>query len=98
MEQWRICCRINRERARGIQEAHRTTPSRESLSPHVWQATVTAESKLWDVPLVALDRLGFYFDELSALASRTLQRLNEGKEASTRSRTEICPAKLSVLA
>lgn len=82
VEQWRICARINRERARGIQETYRTTPSRESVSPHVWQATVVAESKLWDLPLVALDRLGFYFDELSALASRQLQRLNEGKEAS----------------
>ena len=82
VEQWRTCTRINRERARGIQETHRTTPSRKSVPPHVWHATVAAESKLWDLPLVSLDRLGFYFDDLRALASRQLQRLNEGKEAS----------------
>lgn len=81
-EQWRICTGINRARARGIQETARQAPSRQSVSIDVWTAAVARESKIWDVPLVSLERLGFYFDELGALASKQLKRLNEGKEAS----------------
>ncbi len=75
------CSALNRQRAKGIAEAARQTPSRESLSPHVWAALVAARAREWAVPLVALKGLGLSRDADGIIASEFLQPLKTGAEA-----------------
>ena len=46
------CSALNRQRAKGIEEATRQTPSRESFSADVWAALVAARARDWTVPLI----------------------------------------------
>ena len=75
------CSTLNRQRAKGIQEAARSTPSRESISADVWAALVAARSRDWVVPLVNLNGLGLARDADGMLTSRFLVPLKSGAEA-----------------
>lgn len=75
------CSALNRQRAKGIQEAARSTPSRESLSADVWAAIVAARARDWVVPLVNLNGLGLGRDADGMLTSRFLVPLKSGAEA-----------------
>lgn len=52
------CSALNRRRAKGITEATRDSPSRQSYAPHAWAALVDARSRQWGVPLIDLAALG----------------------------------------
>jgi hypothetical protein len=75
------CSALNRRRAQGLQEAAKSTPSRESLSPDVWAATVAARASSWNVPLVNLSGLGLARDADDMLTSSFLVPLKTGAEA-----------------
>lgn len=76
------CSALNRQRAKGIQEAARQAPSRQSFSPDVWAALVASRSREWGVPLVRLEDLGLDRDQDAILSSRTFKPLKTGAEAS----------------
>ena len=76
------CSALNRQRAQGIQEATRSTPSRESLSADVWAALVASRARDWAVPLVSLSGLGLGLDRDGMPTSRFLIPLKTGAEAS----------------
>jgi len=76
------CSALNRQRAKGIQEAARQAPSRQSFSPDVWAALVASRSREWGVPLVRLEDLGLTRDQDAILNSRVFQPLKTGAEAS----------------
>ena len=75
------CAALNRRRAHGLQEAARSTASRQSLSADVWAALVATRAREWDVPLVNLNELGITRDADGMLASRFFTPLKTGAEA-----------------
>ena len=75
------CSALNRQRAKGIQEATRSTPSRESLSADVWAALIAARARDWGVPLINLNSLGLGRDADGILTSSFLTPLKSGAEA-----------------
>lgn len=76
------CSALNRQRAKGIQEAARQAPSRQSFTPDVWAALVAKRSREWGVPLIRLDGLGLGRDPDDHLISQYMQPLKTGAEAS----------------
>jgi hypothetical protein len=76
------CSALNRLRAKGLAEAARLTPSRQSATPDVWAALVAARAREWEVPLIRLDGLGIGRDADGMLSSKTLVPLKTGAEAS----------------
>lgn len=75
------CSALNRQRAKGIEEATRRAPSRESAPADVWAALVAARAREWAVPLISLGLLGLSRDRDGMLASRELAPLKTGAEA-----------------
>lgn len=76
------CSALNRQRAKGIQEAARQAPSRQSFTPDVWAALVAKRSREWGVPLIRLDGLGLVRDPDAILSARFMSPLKTGAEAS----------------
>ena len=76
------CSALNRQRAKGIQEAARQAPSRQPFTPDVWAALVAKRSREWGVPLIRLDGLGLGRDPDDHLISQFMQPLKTGAEAS----------------
>lgn len=81
-EERSACSALNRLRAKGLAEAARLTPSRQSLTPDVWAALVTARAREWKVPLIRLEGLGLARDADGMLVSKTMVPLKTGAEAS----------------
>lgn len=75
------CSALNRQRAKGIQEATRSTPSRESFSADVWAALIATRARDWGVPLINLNSLGLGRDADGILTSSFLTPLKSGAEA-----------------
>lgn len=75
------CSALNRRRAKGIQEATRDSPSRQSCTPDAWAALVEARARQWGVPLIDLKALGIVHDADDMLCSRQLRALKTGAEA-----------------
>ena len=76
------CSMLNRLRAKGLAEAARMAPSRQSLSPDVWAALVAVRAREWAVPLIRLDGLGIVRDSDGILVSKSMVPLKTGAEAS----------------
>ena len=77
------CSTLNRQRTRGLTEAARQAPSRESLSADVWAAAIARNASNWHVPLVSLNSLGLSRDRDGFIsAAGHLQPLKSGAEAS----------------
>lgn len=75
------CSALNRQRAKGIQEATRPAPSRQSLSADAWAALVASRARDWSVPLIPLQCLGLSRDGDGMLVSQKLVTLKSGAEA-----------------
>lgn len=75
------CSALNRERARGILEAFKLSPSSESLSTDVWTATFTRRAREWSLPLISLTKLGFVREEEGLVCPPSLFALKPGAEA-----------------
>lgn len=75
------CSAINCQRAKGIQEATRPAPSRQSVSADVWAALVASRAREWAVPLIPLQCLGLGRDRDGVLVSQKLTALRTGAEA-----------------
>ncbi len=73
---------LNRQRAKGLAEAARQAPSRQTFSPDEWAAHVAARAREWAVPLIRLDSMGIQRDHDGILFSRTMVPLKTGAEAS----------------
>ena len=81
---WRIrsaCTAINKQRARGIQEAAKFTAPSEPVSLDVWSASFEQQARQWEVPLVPLSKLGITFDKDGYPSSSLMQPLRTGAEA-----------------
>jgi hypothetical protein len=76
------CIPLNRDRTRGILEAIKLTPSRQSLSADEWLATVARQSELREVPLISLENFGIHHDADGIRSSTFLTALPSGAEAS----------------
>lgn len=75
------CTALNHQRAKGLREATRPAPSRQSASPDVWAALVAARAGEWAVPLIPLKSLGLSHDSDGLLFSKELAPLRTGAEA-----------------
>ncbi|MCA1964441.1 MAG: hypothetical protein LDL31_10890, partial [Prosthecobacter sp.] len=76
------CTLLNRQRARGLAEAARQAPARQTFSPEAWAALVAARAREWAVPLIRLEGMGIHRDADGILCSSTLVPLKTGAEAS----------------
>jgi len=81
-EQWKGVVELNRTRSRNIKEAAEHHAQGESISLDVWTASFEGRCQQFKVPLVSLESFGFFFNDIHLLASKDVQKLNEGKEAS----------------
>ena len=62
-------------------EISQQTPPSESLQADVWATSFTRKANSWDVPLIALEKLGIFKDNDGFLTSEELEPLMSGAEA-----------------
>ncbi len=75
------CSALNRERARGILETFKLSPSSESLSTDVWTTNFTLRAREWSLPLISLTKLGLVRDQDGLVCPPSLFPLKPGAEA-----------------
>lgn len=80
--EWKACVELNRQRARGIQEALGEFAPSGSIPPDEWLASLAKRASYLDVPLINLDGLGFVEDDVNCMSSRFLGNIGIGREAS----------------